>query len=64
MRFITDYFVNYSIDYQFGRDRIFLKMSAQNVLENLLKKKIRFIESASTLIKIHYRRSLMSKRRA
>lgn len=32
MRFVTNHFVNYNIDYQFGKDRIFLKMSAQNVL--------------------------------
>jgi myosin heavy subunit len=64
MRFVTNHFVNYNIDYQFGKDRIFLKMSAQNVLENLLKKRVRFVESAATLIKVHYRRSKMSKRRS
>ena len=63
MRFMTNHFVNYGLDYQFGKDRIFLKMSTQNVLDNLLKKRTRFIESAATLIKVHYRRSKMAKRR-
>lgn len=63
MRFVTNSLVNYSLDYQFGKERIFLKMSTQNVLETLLKKRTKFIETAATLIKAHYRRSLMSKRR-
>lgn len=60
---MTNSLVNYSLDYQFGKERIFLKMSTQNVLETLLKKRTKFIETAATLIKAHYRRSLMSKRR-
>lgn len=63
MRFITNYFVNYTLDYQFGKERIFLKMATQNVLDTLLNKKLRHIELAATMIKVHYKRAIMSKRR-
>lgn len=56
-------FTNYGLDYLIGKERVFLKMSTQNVLDNLLIKKTKFINQASTLIKVHYRRSKMSKRR-
>jgi hypothetical protein len=32
IRFVNDLNVHYNFDYQFGRERIFLKMSAQNRL--------------------------------
>jgi len=63
MKFVTNSFVNYNIDYQFGRERIFLKIATQNIMDNLLEKKTFNIELASTRIKAHYRRYLMSKRR-
>lgn len=43
MQFITNYFVNYNIDYQFGKERIFLKMATQNLMDNILKLKTKDI---------------------
>ncbi len=60
---MTNCLVNYNLDYQFGREKIFLKMSTQNFLDTLLKNRTKYIESAATYIKAHYRRSKMSKRK-
>jgi hypothetical protein len=38
MKFINNLNVHYSLDYQFGKERIFLKMSTQNRLDSLLSK--------------------------
>lgn len=62
--FVNNQLISYNLDYLFGRERIFMKMATQNVLDLLLHKKIKFIEHASTMIKVHYRRSRMTKRRS
>lgn len=64
MRFVNDQLVKYDLDYQFGRERIFLKMSTQNRLDALLRKKLTMIEWASTRIKAQYRyKKMVSERR-
>ena len=64
MKFINDLNVHFNIDYQFGKERIFLKMSAQNRLDSLLSKKLEMIEYASSRIKaqyIHYKMNSIRK---
>ena len=63
MRFVNDLNVHYNFDYQYGKDRIFLKMSAQNRLDSLRQKKLEMIEYASTRIKAQYRYYKMSQKR-
>jgi len=63
VNFVNSYFLNYNLDYLFGKERIFLKMSTQNAMDLLLQKKVKSIEFSSTLIKVHFRRSKMDKRR-
>ena len=63
MRFVNDLNVQYNLDYQFGKERIFLKMSAQNRLDALRQQKLEMIEYASTRIKAQYRYYLMSQKR-
>lgn len=43
MYFMANCFVNYQLDYQFGSERIFLKIATKNILDQLLQKKIKFI---------------------
>lgn len=43
MKFVLSYFANYSVDYQFGKERIFLKMATQNIMDTLLKSKTKHI---------------------
>jgi hypothetical protein len=63
MRFVNDLNVHYSLDYQFGKERIFLKMAAQNRLDSLLAKKLEMIEYASTRLKAQYIHFKMNKKR-
>lgn len=61
MKFVNDLNVHYDLDYQFGRERIFLKMSAQHRLDTLLSKRLYTIEHASTRIKVQYRHYKMKQ---
>jgi hypothetical protein len=63
MRFVNDQLVHYDLDYQFGKDRIFLKMSTQNRLDALLKKKVGAVEWGSTRLKAQYRYRVMAGQR-
>ncbi len=55
MKFVTDLNAIYSFDYQFGRERIFLKMATQHRLDTLLNKKLYHIQYAATRIKAQFR---------
>jgi len=60
---VNDLLVNYDLDYQFGRESIFLKMATQNRLDALLKKKLNSIDCAASRIKAQYRFQKMKKTR-
>jgi len=63
MQFVNSQLVSYNLDYLFGRERIFMKMATQNVLDLMLQKKLKFINHAASMIKVHYRRNGTNKRR-
>jgi myosin heavy subunit len=63
VKFITNHFVNYTLEYQFGKEKLFLKMSTQNFFDNLLANRTKNIVTAATLIKAHYKRSKFAKER-
>jgi hypothetical protein len=60
---VNDLLVNYDLDYQYGRESIFLKMATQNRLDALLKKKLTSVDFAASRIKAQYRYRKMKKSR-
>jgi hypothetical protein len=56
MRLMTsNIFTNHKLEYLFGRERIFMKISTKNFLDITLKQKTNQIEYASTIVKAVYR---------
>lgn len=56
MRLMTsNIFTNHKLEYLFGKERIFMKISTKNFLDIMFKQKTNQIEFASTVIKAHYR---------
>ncbi len=62
MRLLTsNTFTNHKLEYLFGREKIFMKMSTKNFFDVMYKQKTTKINYAATLIKAAYRMSKVRK---
>lgn len=51
----SNIFTNHKLDYLFGREKIFMKMSTKNFLDLMYRKKTKKIDHASTIIKVAFK---------